>query len=153
MPEDNVEIARRAYEAGTRRPPDLATVNALYHRDHELVTPLSRLEGGDYEGMAGFREWFKSREEDWDALMFDLEEAVRIDDDRVLIAARFTGRGKRGGVRIEEVLGLVMTVREGRVVRTEAFSTVEEAVAATSAPRADRERVLAELGLPSESGT
>ena len=153
MPEDIVAIARRAYEAGTRRPkPDFETVNALYHPDHELVTPLSRLEGATYEGKAGFREWFSSRDEDWDALTFQLEEAVRVDDDRVLVAARFTGRGKRGGVRIEEVQGLVMTVREGKVVRTEAFSTVEDAVAATCVTRSDRERVLAELGLPSESG-
>jgi ketosteroid isomerase-like protein len=149
MPEDIVEIVRRAYEAGTRRPkPDLETVNALYHRDHELVTPLSRLEGATYDGMAGFREWFSSREEDWDALTFELEQAVQVDDERVLVAARFTGRGKRGGVRIEEVQGLVMTVRDGRVVRTEAFSTVEDAVAATCVTDSDRERVLAELGIP-----
>jgi ketosteroid isomerase-like protein len=133
MADDIVEIARRAYEAGTRRPPDLETVNALYHRDHELVTPLSRLEGATYDGMAGFREWFSSRDEDWDSLEFELERADRVDDERVLVAARFRGRGKRGHVRVEEVLGLVMTVRKGRVVRTEAFTTVEEAVAATGA--------------------
>lgn len=143
MTEDIVEIARRAYEAGTRRPrPDFETVNALYHRDHELVTPLSRLEGASYDGMEGFREWFSSRVEDWDELAFELEGAARIDAERVLVAARFSGRGKRGGVRIEEVQGQVMTVRDGRVVRTEAFSTVDEAIAATCVTSADRERVL-----------
>jgi hypothetical protein len=45
-----------------------------------------------------------------------------------------------------------MTVREGRVVRTEAFSTVEDAIAASCVTRSDRERVLAGLGLSSESG-
>ena len=147
MPNEHVDIARRAYEAGTRRPPDLAIVNALYHFDHELITPLSRLEGTTYRGKAGFREWFSSREEDWDELKFQLEAAVGVDDERVLVAARFTARGKRGGVRIEELQGLVMTVREGRVVRTEAFNTVEEAVAAACVTDADRERMLAELGL------
>jgi ketosteroid isomerase-like protein len=128
--EDNVQIARRAYEAGTRRPPDVATASALYHRDHELSTPLSRLEGATYVGMAGFREWFSSREDDWDELAFELEDAVAIDEERVLVIARFAARGKRGGVGIEDRQGMVMTVRDGRVVRTEAYSTVEEARAA-----------------------
>lgn len=128
----NVEIVRRAYTAAFRRPkPDFATVNALFHPDHALVTPLSRLEGTTYSGAAGFREWFSSRADDWDALTFRLQEATEVDDNRVLLATTFSGRGKRTGVPIEQLQGLVVTVRDGRVVRTEAFSTVDEARAST----------------------
>ncbi len=130
--EEIVDIARRAYEAGTRRPePDLATVNALYHRDHELVTPLSRLEGTTYRGMSGFSKWLGSRPEDWDSMTFRLEGAHAIDGERVLLVTAFTGRGRRGGVNIEQEQGLIVTVRDGRVVRTDAYNSVDEAKAAS----------------------
>ena len=131
--DDAVEIARRAYEAGTRRPkPDFATVNALYDPDHELVTPLSRLEGTIYKGAAGFREWLGSRPEDWESLTFRVDDARAIDAERVLLVATFTGRGRRGGVEVEQEQGLVVTVRDGRVVRTDAYNSVEEAISAAS---------------------
>jgi len=123
-----VDIARRAYEAGTRRPkPDLATVNALYHPNHELVTPLSRLEGTTYRGAAGFREWFTSRPDDWDSMEFRLDEASAIDESRVLLATTFTAQSRRGGVPVVQEQGLIVTVEDGQVIRTEAYNSVDEA--------------------------
>lgn len=126
--QDIVAIARRAYEAGTRQPkPDLATVNALYDPDHELVTPLSRLEGTSFRGAAGFREWFTSRPEDWDAMAFRLDEATAIDESRVLLATTFTAQSRRGGVPVEQQQGLIVTVEGGKVTRTEAYNSLDEA--------------------------
>ena len=128
---DIVEIAQRAYEAGTRRPkPDLATVNALYHPDHELVTPLSRLEGTTFRGAAGFREWFTSRPDDWDSMTFRLDDARAIDASRVLLATTFTAKGRRAGVPVVQKQGLIVTVRDGRVTRTDAYNSVDEALSA-----------------------
>jgi ketosteroid isomerase-like protein len=127
---ENVEIVRRAFEAAVRRPrPDFATVNAVFDPEHELVTPLSRLEGTSYSGAAGFGAWLKSQGEDWDALTFRLERFEELDEDRVLVASAFVGRSKRGGVPIEQLQGLVVSVRDGKVVRTEAYSSVDEALA------------------------
>jgi hypothetical protein len=57
MSEENVEIARRAMTAAFQRPkPDFATVNALYHPDHELISGLSDVEGRSFPGIRGFRE-------------------------------------------------------------------------------------------------
>ena len=129
--QDIVEIARRAYEAGTRRPtPDIETVNALYHPEHELVTPLSRLEGTTYRGAAGFREWLTSRPDDWDSMRFRVDEARAIDEARVLLAGTFAARGRRGGVPVEQEQGVVVTVEGGKVTRTEAYNSVEEALSA-----------------------
>ena len=129
--QDIVEIARRAYEAGTRRPKaDLETVNALYHPEHELVTPLSRLEGTTYRGAAGFREWLTSRPDDWDSMTFRVDEARAIDDARVLLAGTFTGRSRRGGVPVVQEQGLIVTVQDGKVTRTEAYNSVDEALVA-----------------------
>jgi ketosteroid isomerase-like protein len=129
---DIVEIARRAYEAGTRRPePEWTVVNALYHVDHELVTPLSRLEGTTYRGSAGFGKWLGSRPEDWDSMAFRLDDARALDDERVLLVTAFIGRGRRGGVEVEQQQGLIVTVRDGRVVRTEAYNSVDEALSSS----------------------
>jgi ketosteroid isomerase-like protein len=131
--EEIVEIARRAYEAGTRRPkPDLETVNALYHPDHELVTPLSRLEGTTFRGAAGFREWLTSRPDDWDSMAFEVDEARAIDDTRVLLAGTFSARSRRGGVPVEQEQGVIVTVRGGQVTRTEAYNSVAEALSAAT---------------------
>ena len=49
MSEENVELVRRAFEAGIRKPkPDFATVNALFDPDHELISFTSRVEGRSY---------------------------------------------------------------------------------------------------------
>jgi ketosteroid isomerase-like protein len=131
MSRANVELVRRAFLAAIRRPkPDVATVNALYHPHHELVTPLSRLEGTTFRGMSGFRAWLTTRGEDWDSLKFRLERVEELDDDRVLVACSFIGTGRRGGVPIQQVQGLVVTVQGGKVARTEAYSTVEDALEA-----------------------
>ena len=106
---------------------DLATVNALYDPEHELVTPLSRLEGTSFRGAAGFREWFTSRPEDWDEMAFRLDQATAIDDSRVLLATTFTGQSRRGGVPVEQEQGLIVTVHDGKVTRTEAFNSLDEA--------------------------
>jgi len=49
MSQANVEIVRRAYEAVIRKPkPDFATINDLYHPDHELISLISLPEGGSH---------------------------------------------------------------------------------------------------------
>jgi ketosteroid isomerase-like protein len=129
--QENVEIARRASAAAIKKPkPDFATVNALYHPEHELVTPISRLKGRTMRGAGGFRAWLAGIGEDWESLTHQLEDVAELDADRVLVAAAFRGKSRRGGVWITQQQGVVVTVRDGRVVRTEAYSSVDEALAA-----------------------
>jgi ketosteroid isomerase-like protein len=129
---DPVDIARRACEAGWRRPkPDYATVNALAHPDHELFTVQSLVEGGSYRGAEGFRRWLESwRElfgEDWQCA---LEDAAAIADNRVLITARVKARGLGGGVPVDQGFWMVMSVRDGKLTRTEVYTDRERALEA-----------------------
>jgi hypothetical protein len=60
----NVEIVRRAVEAAFRRPkPDFATINELYHPDHQFISLLDVLEGGKRRGARGFRDWLLNIED------------------------------------------------------------------------------------------
>jgi ketosteroid isomerase-like protein len=132
----NIEIVRRAIAAAIRKPkPDFMTVNALYDPEHELVTPISRLEGRTLRGAEGFRGWLAGIGEDWETLTHELERVDALDSERVLAATTFRGRSRRGGVSIAQQQGLVVTVRDGKVVRTEAYSSVDEALAAISRPQ------------------
>jgi hypothetical protein len=57
MSSANVDLARRAFQAAARRPPDWETVNATYDPEHELVSRFDQLEGGSSKGASGFRDW------------------------------------------------------------------------------------------------
>jgi ketosteroid isomerase-like protein len=128
--EENVEIARRAYQAATRRPkPDFATVNALYHHDHEFVSFASKVEGRSYVGAQGFREVLEGYDETFESWEVSVEQIRGVDSERVLIVAVIRALG-RGGVSIEERFGHLLTVRGGKVVRTELCGSPEEALKA-----------------------
>jgi ketosteroid isomerase-like protein len=131
MPAENVELVRRAFEAAVRLPrPDFATVNALVHPDFEMVTRMSQLEGTSFIGAAGFGAWQRGRDEHFEAPRFRLERIAELDEHRVVVASRFTAKAKRSGPPIDQVQGVVVTVRDEMVTRMETYASVDEALAA-----------------------
>jgi ketosteroid isomerase-like protein len=131
MSEENVEIARAAIEAVLRRPkPDYEAMNALFHPDHEYLSAVERgFGGGSHRGAQGYREWATSTAEtiEWETT---LAEVTEIDRERVLAVLPTKYRGRRSGAESEQQLAAVLTVRQGKVVRTEAFGSPEEALEA-----------------------
>jgi ketosteroid isomerase-like protein len=129
--QENVEIVRRGIEAANRRPkPDFATINDLYHPDHEFISRLDALEGKKRRGARGYRDWLRNLD---DAIEFEqtLEGVSEIGEDRVLAIARQRMRGKSSGVPLsEERIGVVVTVRDGKIVRSEVYDSPEEALKA-----------------------
>ena len=131
MSRENVEIVRRAYDAVTRRPkPDFATVNALYHPDHVLVAGISNVDGSSFRGAQGFREWLANMNEAFGSVETRIDAVQEIDSDRVLVDAVFSARGRAGGVPIERRTGQVVTVNQGRLMRTEVCPSHEQALEA-----------------------
>src|SRR2546426_11731551 len=120
MSEANVEIVRRAYEAALRRPkPDFATVNALFHPNHELVSLVSFRQAGLLRGSRGFREWLTELDETYESSWeMRVDEARALEEGRVLLDVVFGVQGKRSGVPVEQRVGIVATLRDGKVVRT-----------------------------------
>jgi ketosteroid isomerase-like protein len=130
MSQENVEIVRRGLKAAWRRPrPDFATVNAVFHPDHELVSPIT-LRTGSLRGAQGFREWLSDVEESFGSWGNVTEQLRAIDDTRVLALQTLTFEGRRSGIPYVQHTGIVMTVRSGRIVRTEIYSTPAEALEA-----------------------
>jgi len=130
MSEENVEIVRRAIEAVIRRPdPDFATRNTLFDPDHEYISRIEVLEGGSRQGASGYREWLADAADafEWAST---LEQVTAIDEDRVLAIIPTRIRGAQSGVAIEVRHGALVTVRGGKVTRTELYSSPEEALEA-----------------------
>ena len=108
-------------DAAWRRPqPDLETLAELGHRDHEMFTIQSLVEGGGYRGAEGFQRWLASWTEmfgeQWTA---SVEAAEELDGERVLVTGWMAARGSRGGVPVQQRFWVVMWVREGRAIRSE----------------------------------
>ena len=83
------------------------------------------------EGMAeGFREWMSA----WEDVRIRDEELRELDEERVLVLIRSSGRGKTSEISLPNVKTAHMFhVREGKITRFVAYW--------------DRERALADLGL------
>lgn len=124
---DDVDLVRRAVEAAARRPPDWETVNALYHPAHEFIPLLTRVEGGSYVGADGFQRWRDQMDEmgDWHPEVGDVRP---VSDGHILVISRLRGQAHRSGVPLDVEFGSLVSVRAGRIVRTEIFGSPAEAL-------------------------
>ena len=94
------------------------------------VAAISGVEGRSYEGRSVFRDYIREMDEVWAAREARVERVEDIDAERVLVVGVFSARSERGGVPVEFRFANVMTVREGKVVRTESHASVEGALEA-----------------------
>ncbi|MGI9020501.1 MAG: nuclear transport factor 2 family protein [Solirubrobacterales bacterium] len=130
MSQENVEIVRRAFTAGWRKPkPDFATVNELFHPEFVLRSMFSAVEGRDFVGASGFREWLANVNATWESWESEVVNVEAIDPDRVLLPVenRFTSKE---GVGLEQTTWFVVTVRDGKVTRAESYRSREDALEA-----------------------
>jgi ketosteroid isomerase-like protein len=118
-----------------RKPkPDFETVNTLFHPDHDLVSLMRFRSGPSLRGAQGFREWLKERDEAFGSWEARLENSKPIDAERALLVLTFGIQGRQSGVPYEQRMGVVVTVRDGKVVRTETYPSPEEALEAAGLP-------------------
>jgi ketosteroid isomerase-like protein len=131
MQSENAEIVHRAYEAAFRKPkPDFATVNALFHSDHVFVSAISEVEGRSFDGVQGFQEWLTDIGESFESWELRVDRVEEIGADRLLVRTVFSARGRAGGVPVERRLGAISTVEHGKLTRTEAYQSLEQALEA-----------------------
>ena len=133
MSQENVEIVLRALHAVARRPkPDFETMNALYDPEHVLVAVAATALGeGEAVGGAGFKAW---NDEQQGLMPHDLviEGAVDVERDRVLAVVAVQFHGLASGVQSEGRTWNLITVRDGRIVRTESYRDAASALRAAA---------------------
>jgi ketosteroid isomerase-like protein len=96
---------------------------------------------GHWTGLAGmaegFREWLSAWE---DFRIAEVEEYRELDDERVIVLHRFSGRGKTSGLELGQTRAKgasLFHIRDGKVTRVVAYSTRDLAFADLDASEAD----------------
>jgi ketosteroid isomerase-like protein len=130
MSEENVEIVRAAVAAADPAGPDVAAMNRLFDRDHEFHAAISGLEDRAYRGMEGYRRYQADMADAWGKMEVTADELIDAGGEMVVAIVRYRGRGKGSGAPIDERLGMVLRLRNGRVWRSETYSTVADALKA-----------------------
>jgi ketosteroid isomerase-like protein len=128
---ENVEVVRRAVEAWQRD--DLETWLSLMDPDMEYHPAIERgLEGGAsvYRGHEGLRRLWTLRRTEVEDFVLESQELRDLPDGRVLHLTHARWRGAASGIELESPLGMVVTVRGGKMVRSVHYLSHEEALEA-----------------------
>ncbi len=127
MSQENVELARRAWDAISRR--DLDGFLALMDREVVAVPRILAVEGGALQGHDGIREWWGSIFgvfPDFDAEVLGIQGV----GDMTISNVQAHGRGEGSDTPFEDAIWVVSQLRDGKVVRWQTFSTEAAALEA-----------------------
>jgi ketosteroid isomerase-like protein len=132
MSRENVDSVRRGFEVFRR-----GGVEALLEfvdPEFETTTPPElAVEPTTYRGHDGLRGYFDSFYEVMEEVRFEPEEFIEAGG-RVVVPVRLVARGRGTGIEAEQRLVMVWTLREGKMVRLDAYATKAEALAAVGPP-------------------
>jgi ketosteroid isomerase-like protein len=136
----NVAIVRRGYEAINSG--DLEAALALFDPEVEVYpgVDVPDLDFDDvYRGPEGFLQFHGKMAEAWDDLRWEPEEYIPAGDD-VVVFIRFNGIGKTSKIPVEQPIGHVCTMRDGKLVKHVTYWNRELALEAAGVPSTPPER-------------
>jgi ketosteroid isomerase-like protein len=131
MSQENVEVVRRGLEAWQRDDFDswLAAIDPAV----EWHTAMERLVEGTesfyrgHEGMRRLRDFYKTELDDFELEAQELRDAG---DDHVVLVGRIRWRGPSSRIATESPVGMVFTVRGGKITRSIDYLSHQEALEA-----------------------
>jgi ketosteroid isomerase-like protein len=107
--------------------PDFATMNELFDRDHVFVpAPLDEKEGR--VGAEGYRAFGEELDSVMPMEATQVDGAVDLGPNAVLAVVTNRYVGRASGIATEQRFWFLMTVIDGKIKRTEAYSDPAEAV-------------------------
>jgi ketosteroid isomerase-like protein len=136
MSQENVEVARRLYsllaDRGAWRRREYDHVFLEYcSPDYELIPPPVYPDAAtSYRGLEGVHEWEHLIDEIWVDWDFEAERFLDAGDDVVVVFVRTSGTARQSGAPVEIAVAHVLTLRDGRLARTEVFLDRHEALEA-----------------------
>jgi ketosteroid isomerase-like protein len=134
----NVDLVRSMYAAWERG--DFSSVEWA-HPEIEFVI-VGGPSPGSWTGVAEMREAWRDWLSAWADYRVAADEYRELDDERVLVLVRFSGRGKTSGLELGEMTAKgagLSHIRDGKVTRSVQYW--------------DRDRALADLGLAPEDSS
>ena len=127
MPEGNAEIVRAAYAAVNRG--DMRAFLESLDRDVVWRGAGHGTDPDTYTGHTGVDRYYRTRLDVWEELQQEPEELIEAGD-CVVAVVRTRIRGKASGIALEERSAHLWELREGKVVRFEAYDDLDEALGA-----------------------
>jgi ketosteroid isomerase-like protein len=130
MPQENVELTHRVFDAFNRR--DLDAVIELMDPEVEAISRLLEVEGGSFHGHDGMRAW-------WETLVgifpdFKIEvEKIRGRGDLTIAVLHNRGHGSGSDAPLDEKIWMVVEWRNGKCVWWRACRSEDEALEAAAA--------------------
>jgi ketosteroid isomerase-like protein len=130
MSEENVETVRPALDAFSRS--DRAGMERLLHSEVEWSTVLGPLLGIETVSgrHAALRMGFEEIPGAFGDYRVEVKELRELGDDRVLLVARYLGRGKRSGIDVDVRIASIHQLRGGMIISVRDYSSREEALEA-----------------------
>jgi ketosteroid isomerase-like protein len=138
MPMSFREVVEESYAAFARG--DFEFLRAHADPEIEVVEPPNLPGATTYDGHEGLMRAIENWAGQWDDFQIAIERVIESGPDRVIVFARHHGRGRASGAEVELRNVNVHTGRDGKVVRWEIFSTLDEAFAAIGLRRLKGER-------------
>jgi ketosteroid isomerase-like protein len=120
---DNVRLARRLFDRWNSGKHDVDP--EIVDSEVELHTPLSPT-SAPYQGHEGIRERVTEVDGRFEELRFEIDQLRELDDGRVLATGVAHVRGRGSDIELDQPLEWLLTFREGRLLRYEAFTDQEE---------------------------
>jgi ketosteroid isomerase-like protein len=135
VPEENVEIVRRVYEAWwaglERDDPGAPFDTEPIADDFEMTVEGFEFEGRSvWRGREGYVEWFRTWTREFEDWSLQLQHLIDAGHDRVVAFTHQSATGKESGAPVELDLGTVFELKDERVVRMRNYATQAEALEA-----------------------
>jgi ketosteroid isomerase-like protein len=127
MSQENVQLVQRVEQEWNQGAISDESLHAAFHADVEFL-PLRAATEGTYRGIAGIQTFIADTQEVFDK--FELHFELRDIGEDVLAWGAVHVRAQQSGIDTEIEQGGVFTVRDGKIVRWQAFSSKAEALKA-----------------------
>jgi ketosteroid isomerase-like protein len=120
MSKDDVQVVRGLYEhmgRGEYSFPGLLDDDMVYARHGRALGMLE----GEWRGLDDVWDAVLEYLRSWEGLRNELEDVTDLDDGRVFVLERQTGRGRASGVAMEREMASLFTLRNGKVSRWDSY--------------------------------
>jgi len=135
MSSANLELVRSIYAAWER-----GDYSSTEWADAEIeMVSISELFPGNATGIAQLARFWREIISPLQGFRVEAEEFREVDEERLVVLAVWSGRGKASGIAVRREGGHVFHMRDGRVLKLALYE--------------DRARALADLGLIPDTGS
>lgn len=127
MAKESLELLQNGFERlGTE---GYESMVPLIHPDFEMETPANlAAEPQRYEGVEGFRRWWTSFLEVMDDVALEPKGFHEIGPDQVAVETVMRAVGGSSGIETTQEVVLVVTLRDGKMVRIDFATSLDEAM-------------------------